>query len=240
MYLQFGDTKPISSEDLRVVNVPFEVTQLPAKIALIDEGSYSMNDQFTVVMWDPDAPAGTFYHALFIGVNRELRGGDTVLEYLPPQKVNHHYHYEVYRQLRGLSIDNASRTDFDFDEFLRQGLVKVGEVIVYTIIQSPMNDQLKEDIRPHDFMKPGGLTKKEESYCRCVLHVKAGGRARNPYAVCTKSVGTQVRTCGDHYDYDAMPLPELLAYADLKNLEVRDRSSRESVIDAIFQWKEEH
>ena len=240
MYLQFGNHEPISSEDFSEIILPLEIAQEPVKIALIKENSYRMSDYFTIVMFDEDAPSGKYYHSLFVNETRRLRGGDVVLQYLPPQRVGHRYHYEIYLQPRELPKPVATRENFYFEAFLRHGLRKIAEITVESANgheNDSLNDQLKE-IRPHDFMKHGELTEKEESYCRCVLHVKVGGRARNPYAVCTKSVGTNVRTCGDHYDYDAMPLSELLAYADLKNLKVPDRSARESVIDTIFDWKD--
>lgn len=244
MNLQFGDNAPITSEGSKGVHLSLTTVQQPAKISLRDERAFRMGDHFTVIMRDPDAPGGTFFHALFINVNRKLMGGETVLDYLPPQKVNHRYIYEIYLQPRELPIPVATREDFNINHFVqRNRLTKVATITVKTLSNPSMigmDDQLDDEIRPHDFVKHDGLTDQEEKYCRCVLHVQAGGRARNPYAVCTKTVGVNVRTCGDHYNWDAMPLPELLAYADLKKLQVPDRSSRQSIIDAIFRWKDGH
>lgn len=234
MYLQFGDDKPIHSNS----GVALETAQQSVKIALQNAGLYTKDDKFTIVVKDLDAPGGTYYHSLIVNADRRLYHGDTVLEYRPPQKSNHRYVYEIYLQANKIRSPMASRQNFDFATFANLNqLQKLYQVAVTTQPYQSYGDQLEENTQ--EFMKPSDeLSDQEKKYCRCVLHVKAGGRGRNPYAICSKSIGSNVRTCGDHYDYEVMPLPELLAYADLKKLRVPDRTSRRSVIDAIFSWKE--
>lgn len=76
------------------------------------------------------------------------------------------------------------------------------------------------------------ISDRQKRYCRCELHVAArqpracnqeqawfqkrdGKTCYNPYAVCTASVGRDTNECTAYLDFEALPEPELIAWADL-------------------------
>lgn len=104
------------------------------------------------------------------------------------------------------------------------------------VLSEPRYDFIQED---------APLNNKEKKYCRCLLRVqdKSGGKGYfrtkgAPYGICTNSVGTQVRECSQYYDWGAMDLDMLIAWADLHAIpRDYDTSSRESVLSRINQYK---
>jgi hypothetical protein len=91
----------------------------------------------------------------------------------------------------------------------------------------------------YDFIRDDAkLSEGERKYCRCLMHVQEKGGGYNPYAVCTSRVGSQVHSCSPYYDWSIMGLNNLIAYADLHNITLTDRSSREAVLNAIGAWKQ--
>ena len=67
----------------------------------------------------------------------------------------------------------------------------------------------------------------------------------NPYAICSKSVGTSVRTCGENYDFESLPDNYLIAYAELHqnskdsiNIIIPNPYYREEMLNNIKRWKE--
>ena len=91
-------------------------------------------------------------------------------------------------------------------------------------------------VREHNFVRPG-LSTRNEKYCECVAHVQARGGTVNPYAVCAKSTGGSVRSCSQYYDFEAMPERELLGYADARGIYIVNRTSRDSILGAIYAWE---
>lgn len=90
----------------------------------------------------------------------------------------------------------------------------------------------------YDFILPNApLTEEERKYCRCLLRVEERGGAVSPYAVCTARVGSQVQACSEYYDWPAMSLDVLLAYARLHNINVTGVTSRQEALNAIGRWK---
>lgn len=90
-----------------------------------------------------------------------------------------------------------------------------------------------------DFIKPNAdLSEKERKYCRCLLRVESKGGAYSPYGVCTSRVGAQVHSCSQYYDWGAMDLDMLLAYADLHKIDVSAVTTREQALEAIQKWKQ--
>ena len=93
-------------------------------------------------------------------------------------------------------------------------------------------------VERYDFILPNApLTEEQRKYCRCLLRVEERGGAYNPYAVCTSSVGAQVYSCSKYYDWPAMGLNVLLAYAHLHKIDVTDVTDRNSALQAIAKWK---
>ena len=90
----------------------------------------------------------------------------------------------------------------------------------------------------YDFILPNAdLSEGQRKYCRCLLRVQDRGRAYSPYGVCTKSVGAQVHSCSQYYDWPAMNLDMLRAYASLHKIDTSNLNSKEEVLNAIGQWK---
>ena len=91
----------------------------------------------------------------------------------------------------------------------------------------------------YDFILPNApLTEDERKYCRCLLRVEDRGGVRNPYAVCTSRVGSQVQMCSQYYDWPAMSLEVLLAYAHLHKVNVTGVTTRNQALQAIGRWKQ--
>ncbi len=91
---------------------------------------------YTVVMWDPDAPAASWLHLLVTNLSSSnLSHGNILLPYTPPSPPSgtHRYYTTVFEQPRG-KLDIAApseRGNFDVEEFVRSnGLVKLGEQMI--------------------------------------------------------------------------------------------------------------
>lgn len=99
-----------------------------------------------------------------------------------------------------------------------------------------------------------GLSLKEQKWCRCILHVAAkqskeclkdvknnagkileGKKCYNPYAVCSKVIGTSSRNCDMYYNFRHIPTHELIAYAYLKNIEIPKPFSRNILIYRLVE-----
>jgi hypothetical protein len=182
--------------------------------------------------------------------------GDVVVDYYPPQRRDHRYVYEIYKQKGNVRKTVPKITPFDIDKY-----VKNNSLVRYTTLTVTTNgsEKIKHEeaeheeaeseeehpeeakIKYHGFVK--GLTGPDAKYCTCIIEAEykkyKGGGAYNPYAVCTKSTGGHVRSCGEYYDYDVMPLEYLLVFADKHKISVRDRNSRGSALNAIRDWKAE-
>lgn len=118
-------------------------------------------------------------------------------------------------------------------------------------------------IKAEEFFKSDStLTEKQKKWCRCVLKVadkqpgdcnkdqawfetRDGRECVNPYAICSKSVGTSVKTCGENYDFESLPDNYLIAYAELHqkskdgiNIEIPNPYVRGKMLENIKRWKE--
>lgn len=96
------------------------------------------------------------------------------------------------------------------------------------------------------------LTAQEQRYCSCVPQVaeknaascnedkawfetRDGKKCYNPYAVCTSSVGTNVPSCKDHYNYSQFTDGQLKAMANLDGISVPIPFNRQKLIDLFNQ-----
>jgi hypothetical protein len=101
-----------------------------------------------------------------------------------------------------------------------------------------LEDKSEPGVKYHGFVKD--LSGQDAKYCACLVEAGVKNKGKyNPYAVCSKSTGGHVKACGRYYDYEIMPLEYLLYLADKYGANVEDRNSRESVIHAIMDKKEE-
>ncbi len=101
-----------------------ETTAAPAIRFPKQEGMY-----YTILMYDPDAPAGTWLHMLKMNVTSEKEHGNVVMSYMGPSppagsgsgpQGTHHYITSVYKQhgyVGSLPTYNI-RAKFDVDGFV--------------------------------------------------------------------------------------------------------------------------
>ena len=78
------------------------------------------------------------------------------------------------------------------------------------------------------------LTKMEEKYCSCLMHVRS--KTGNPYGICTKSVYGDVKRdkivdCDVHYDYKKYSKNELEALG--KEKKMNTKMSRNKLISKL-------
>lgn len=94
------------------------------------------------------------------------------------------------------------------------------------------------------------LTDQQQKFCSCVIHVankqsdecnqskfKSGGKCYNPWAVCTKSVGTNLKHCTENYNFNQFDDSELRTYAYIHSIPVHEPYNRESLLNLIFDLK---
>ena len=95
----------------------------------------------------------------------------------------------------------------------------------------------------YDFIRTDvPLSEKQRKYCRCLLRVedkrsKGLSKARSPYALCTSTIGTQIRSCSQYYDWRVMDSDMLRAYLTLHKLHPIEPATRESLLQQIRHWK---
>ena len=73
------------------------------------------NNNYTIIMVDPDAPAGLFLHWLVIN------GTTTIVDYMPPNPPSglHKYHILIYDQLDKIPpLQINQRTNFNLKRFV--------------------------------------------------------------------------------------------------------------------------
>lgn len=93
------------------------------------------NRLYTVLMWDPDAPASSWIHLLVVNTpSANLSQGETLLAYEPPTPPSgtHRYFVSVYQQPQKLDIlVPTERGNFDVSAFVnKHKLVKIGEKMI--------------------------------------------------------------------------------------------------------------
>ena len=114
-----------------------------------------------------------------------------------------------------------------------------------------------------NFFLPGSdLPEKKRKWCRCVLKVsnkqrgacnierawfesRDGTKCYSPYRVCSASVGTSSRECGEHYDFPSFSDDHLITYAQLHQkdkdgiiIDIPNPYNRDQMLANIKRWKE--
>lgn len=106
------------------------------------------------------------------------------------------------------------------------------------------------------FVKDTTLAEDKQKWCRCVLHVASkqpaqcledvaknsgkiydGKTCYNPYSICSASVKTSSRACGENYNFTGIPDNELVAYAIMKKLPIPEPYTRTKMLRTIKKWK---
>lgn len=242
MQIIFDNLAPVFVKGARSAELSLEQAKDP-EIKL--DSSVEGEGSFTVLIRDTmegEGGLGAYYHLLIVNADARLQG-DVLLSYEEPRQPNHHYFHEVYRQLDWVELPkrNMSRHSSTTERWVGQiPALLIGSLEVITHHAGSLKDRYRAEPRElpeqaHDFMLPGHLTTGEEKYCRCLLHV--GDSAHNPYAVCTKSTKNQVHSCSDYYNFEVMPLKELLVWSDRHGVYVANRNSRLSALQAVYRQK---
>ncbi len=90
---------------------------------------------YTVLMWDPDAPAASWIHFLVVNIpGSNILDGETILSYTPPSPPSgtHRYYVSLYKQPGRISVSAPpQRGNFDVAGFVEtHGLTKIGESMI--------------------------------------------------------------------------------------------------------------
>ena len=213
-----------------------------------------------------------FLHYLVTNIKgSDVSTGNQLIDYISPQppvdSLPHTYLVDIYVQSDNIRpVKHTIRENFNLNGYIKDhGLTlvdresfKVGNKILTTV-----SSKLIQNIQPETtnyFKNNSSLTDKQKSWCRCVLHVadkqrgacntekawfekRDGQTCYNPYAVCSKSVGTSVRICGENYDFNSISDNELISYAQLHQkgsniIVIPNPYDRKEMLDNIKRWKE--
>jgi hypothetical protein len=156
-------------------------------------------------------------------------------------------------------------TDEDVKKFITDNNLTFFTLSVFNVSAAPLSmfgvnpDPVNNiGVDPIDknkwFRSDSKLDEHQKKYCRCVLEVaakqpgscnmeKAWFQERdhrtcyNPYAVCAKSVGVSVSSCGQDYDFNNIPTAELQGYLGLKGVGLPVNTDRLTLIQRINQLK---
>lgn len=260
----------------------FTTGELIAKRLDVDPSLFS-DDYYTLVMYDLDAPyienpsISPYIHLLITNIHQDNNHrGETIIYYIPPNppvdSPAHKYYISLYRQPMGYvtNVDNI-RENYPLDNFINVNnleFVSHNEFLVESGKKLPPVPPKKEIIRPYvrpsspknrpskeEYFKDDvALTERQQSYCRCVLHVAAknpswcnqervwgekrdGKTCYNPYAVCAKSTKTSYRWCGAELDMKNIPDDELVAHAELRRINIPKPYDRYQLLSNIYAWK---
>lgn len=184
----------------------------------------------------------------------------------PKDSLPHSYVLNVYKQqYRFQPFSLQDRNQFalmSFEQTNGLDLVEQGQFTVGSNIPTNTSNKNMANLNayaprdPKYFKDNTSLSDQQQKWCRCTLHVAAdqtqhclenkgwfkqyeGKECYNPYAICSKSVGTSVRTCSENYNFSGIPDEELKAYAYLHDgLEVPKPYNRQQMLDNIQTWKE--
>jgi phosphatidylethanolamine-binding protein (PEBP) family uncharacterized protein len=221
----------------------------------------------------PNNTSSPFLHSLIINIKgSDMSTGNQLIDYMSPHppldSLPHTYLVDVYLQRENIRPSQHSvREKFKLNEFIKDHNLtlldrtsfKVGKKIPTRV--SAMSIPISRQPETTNYFKAdSNLDETQKSWCRCVLHVSAKQRGAcnveqawfekrndqscyNPYAVCSKRLGTSVRTCGENYDFPSISDDELIAYAQLHQkkepkISIPDPYSREKMLDNIRKWKE--
>jgi phosphatidylethanolamine-binding protein (PEBP) family uncharacterized protein len=98
--------------------------------------NYKGTGLYTLLMWDPDAPAKSWLHWLVINMEgADVKRGDEIISYTPPSPPSgtHRYFITLYSQKGPYELIEPpkERGYFNMDAFVQENqLLKVGEAMV--------------------------------------------------------------------------------------------------------------
>lgn len=218
---------------------------------------------YTIIIYDLDSPypkvddmSDVYLHLLVVNLPDK---GEVVASYVPPSppedSPKHRYIIAVYKQKGEINIPvERIRARFNLDQFeIDHDLKRVDHLLFY--VKNNPKTYYKTDTTYYgepEHSESEQMTKKQKSYCRCILHVAAkntreNNRKRNwnrkrgnvnPYSVCSSRVKpeSQPHHCFQYHDLNSLPDVELIALADLKRLDISG-FDREEIIDILEKYK---
>lgn len=217
------------------------------------------------------APKNTnspYLHYLVTNIKgSDMASGNQLIDYLPPNppkdSLPHTYFVDIYSQTDNIRPIQHSQRKFGLNEFVKNNKLKLFDRVSFKIgnkILTPVSANKYKPTTTNYFKADTSLNEKQQDWCRCVLKVAAkqrgdcniekawfetrdGQQCYNPYAICSKSVGTSVRTCGENYDFSSISDNELIAYTQLHQtktpkIEIPDPYDRDIMLNNIKRWKE--
>lgn len=197
----------------------------------------SQSEIYLIVITLSDSETKSTKIFLAINVNSPQRQ-DLIAYHLPQIKSTNIMNMTIrmYKQTQIIiAEDPKTIIKYSVSEMVRQFNLELIDV-KYIRIRGPT---LRGGATKPQYFKPGStLTDQQERWCRCVLHVGKQSSARNPYAICSKSVGTSVRTCSQNYQWENIPEDELQGYADRHGIDTTKSSTKSDIIETIQSWKQ--
>ena len=199
----------------------------------------------------------------------DVKNGDTIIPYQPPNVPANSFPstfvLSIYRQEKEIPIQ---ANIINMDKFIDDNKLvlvdnlnfKVGSIIPTASSAAKLEPTKEKSPKDSNYFKPNAdLSDQEKKWCRCVLKVSAkqpsacniekawfekrdGETCYNPYAVCSKSVGTSTRKCGENYDFESLSDSHLKAYAELhqkgsNQIEIPIPYNRTEMLENIKKWK---
>jgi hypothetical protein len=192
----------------------------------------------------------------------------------PVYSFPHNYNLDVYIQPSYIRpVQHTVRQNFDLSGFTkRHGLIlmsrnsfKVGQKVPTAGSVTSENSGSSADRKAETtrfFLPDTSLSEKQQKWCKCVIKVadkqrgacntekawfetRDGQECYNPYAVCSKSIGTSTRECGKNYDFRSFSDNHLITYAQLHqkdksgiNIQIPEPYNRDEMLSNIKRWKE--
>lgn len=253
--VRFGDTLVTNNF------VPTVTAQEPISV----EWNSSPNRYTTLIMY---SESGEINLLITNVLGDDVSRSTSIVPYRAPNaQYPQTYFVDIYSQTGLLSTTDVSNlSSFVRDNNLRlldRTSFKVGSMIPTpkSVVSSGPSVSLVPASKEENFFLPGtSLTEQQQKWCRCVLKVadkqkgacnieqawfqqRDGKQCYNIYAVCSKSVGTSVRNCGDNYNFEALSDDHLLAYAQLhqkkeNKIVIPVPYNRNQMLQNIREWKQ--
>lgn len=114
----------------KIIQNPLSVKNFPKNIPQVNFKGLGL---YTVIMWDPDAPASSWLHWLVVNAEEgDVKRGEELLSYAPPTPPSgtHTYHIAIYSQKGPLQVEApAERGYFNHESFIKEyELLEVGHM----------------------------------------------------------------------------------------------------------------
>lgn len=96
----------------RIMNKTVSVKNFPKNVPHVD---FKGTGLFTLIMWDPDAPAKSWLHWLVVNAEEgDVKRGEELMNYAPPTPPSgtHTYHIAMYSQKGPLQVERPTERGY--------------------------------------------------------------------------------------------------------------------------------